>query len=76
MSRKFKPGDSVMQKPAGIPMTVTMYANKAPLADGRIGEIVCVTWAGISGRTRTAKFAEDMLLPFPFPEWTKGELGR
>lgn len=76
MTRKFKAGDCVMVKPAGIPMTVTMYANKAPLSDGRQGEIVCVTWAGIKGKTRTAKFSEEELVPFPYPQWTKGELVR
>ncbi len=71
MPRKFKAGSHVMLKPAGIPMTVTMYADKN-LDEKEIknGEsIVCVTWLTLDGKVRTARYKENMLLPFPLKEW-------
>ncbi|RYY64566.1 MAG: hypothetical protein EOO13_18325 [Chitinophagaceae bacterium] len=70
-ARKFKPGNCVMLRPAGIPMTVTMYVNKSTIGKGAFGELVCVTWGGINGKIKTAKFQEDMLQLFPYPEWKK-----
>ena len=71
MLRKFRAGSHVMVKPAGIPMTVTMYADKHLGEDAiKNGEaMVCVTWQTLEGKVRTARFKENILLPFPLTEW-------
>jgi len=71
MFRKYKAGSHVMVKPAGIPMTVTMYADRhldtAAIKNGEA--IVCVTWQTLDGKIRTARFKENMLAPFPLNKW-------
>ena len=71
MLKKFKPGTHVMVKPYGIPMMVTMYADKHldPAAINAGEALVCVTWETLDGKVRTARFQEKLLMPFPLNEW-------
>jgi len=72
MSRKFKPGSHVTLRRGGMPMMVTMYADRA-VKDNK--GIVCVTWTTLDNKTRTAKYHEDELILFTGTEWNGRKLG-
>ena len=65
MARKFKPGNHVMLKKGGMPMTVTMYVNETNTEK----ETICVTWSTLDGKTKTARYPEDELVLFSKKEW-------